>query len=163
MKKFITATLLILGAAFLIPQESGAQTYQGNPFTDISYKFYPLASNRQFVASQGDSAIATPFRIGGAHQAAYVVTLSDTATVYVNVDSRTVGTTAWATTHRDTITWAPADSAGTTLEYPLRNTSVDYIGGMEKQVRLRLIFAASGQSVVNTTNNRYWLKLIWKD
>ncbi|OGT01086.1 MAG: hypothetical protein A3K04_08145 [Gallionellales bacterium RBG_16_56_9] len=164
MKKYTALLIIILLLALMVHAPlAEAQKQLANPVTDISYKYYPLATNRTFVASQGDSAICQNLRIGGCTRASYTIKLSDTATVYINIDYRTLGESAWNTSHRDTITYAPADSAAITYTYPLRSASVNYIdaGGIDVQTRIRLIFAASGQSVIGT--NKYWLTLNWKD
>jgi len=132
MKRFTVLAIMILTAIFAIQASAQNQSAVKN-----------LAS---FANSQIDTA-SLPSDIGIYNRVGLMNTFTDTVSVKIYLDYKTLNSSSWTVTDSVTYTNAATSSEN---EWTLRNTTTDKMPGVATRYRFRYAFQSSGNGVAGT-------------
>ncbi len=145
--------------AAVVPQ-AHAQAY-GDPSAAPIYYSYPIIkANKPYANSQADTTAAIP-GVSGATYLSITLTTKDSASVYIYTDYKPVGGTVW--TRIDSTFWSDTVGTGTCYERTLRSSTVGLVTGVAGWLRIRNVFASTGNGVGNPVGTAtYNERLNWK-
>ena len=167
MKRTALFILALVAIAVLVAPQANAQKMQFNPNDNQFFYYYPLASVKQYAASQTDTlpqpttaGVAVTMKAGGAGFITLTGWVTDSVAVGILVDSRIVGGATWTNILSDSLT---STSTGNYKEWVLRNASTEVVLGLDVEFRVRAIFRSwmCGNGGKPTTK-KYNLNLNWK-
>ncbi len=129
---------------------------QANPSSVPSYYSYLWQDTAAVKDSKSDTLIALP-NLAGASWVSYTMWLSDSVSGDIYTDYCPLGASSWAT--KDTMTISNASETASVYERLLRSPYADKIGGLAGQLRLRIVFSATGN---DTAVGKFRVKANWK-
>lgn len=162
MKRSSVVVLFVL-ASLLVMVPAQAQITM-NPNSNPTYYIYTLNSAKSYANSQLDTlpqptaaGVSTGLKLGGASFVSLTLTPLDSMAADVYVDYKLRGSTTWTQAYADSL--ITTTDTGTKSEIVIRSTTLDRLGKIDCELRIRVVHRAAG---AGTTTETYAAVISWK-
>jgi len=162
MKRLSTVVLLALVLSVLCVPAQAQITM--NPNSNQTLYIYTLTSAKSYANSQIDTlpqpttaGVSTGLRLGGASFCSLTLTPLDSMKTDVYVDYKLRGSTTWTESYADSL--ITTSNTGTKSEIIIRSTTLDRLGKLDCDLRVRLSHRSAG---AGTTTKTYTAVINWK-